>query len=327
VQSLNSLKTDVFQVDDHNFEQHALDTFAFQYSNNNIYREYVLQLGISQPEVKCLSDIPYLPIQFFKHHRVVSGVFDVPSVFHSSGTKGSTSKHYMEDLGFYKKVSTKIFQDFFGELKNSVVIGLLPSYLERGNSSLVFMVNHFIKISENPNSGFYLDNMQELVQRLHALSGAETTVHLFGVTFALQELASHHQLSLKHINIFETGGMKGRGKELIREELHQKLRSAFQTEHVFSEYGMTELLSQAYLKKEGLFHTPPWMRVSIRELYDPFVEAPKGKAGVIRVIDLANAHSCSFIETEDLGASYNDGFTVLGRMDNAELRGCNLLLS
>ena len=327
MRSLNSLKTDVFQVNDQNFERHALDTFAFQYSNNNIYREYVHQLGIKPQDVNCLADIPFLPIQFFKHHKVLSGDFDVSHVFQSSGTTGSTSKHYMEDLEFYKNVSAKIFTDLFGDLSNSVVIGLLPSYLERGNSSLVFMVDHFINVSANPNSGFYLNNLEELVQRLSSLSEEETTVHLFGVTFALLELASTHQISLKRLNIFETGGMKGRGKELIREELHKKLCSAFNIEHVFSEYGMTELLSQAYMNKTGLFRTPAWMRVSVRELYDPFVEAPQGKAGVIRVIDLANAHSCSFIETEDLGASYNDGFTVLGRMDNAELRGCNLLLS
>ena len=327
MRSLNSLKSDVFQVNEQNFEKHAIDTFIFQYNNNKIYQEYVNHLGIKPEIVKSLSDIPFLPIQFFKHHKVISGDFEIQHVFQSSGTTGSTSKHYMEDLDFYKNVSAKIFRDFFGELRNAVVIGLLPSYLERNNSSLVFMVDHFIQVSGNSFSGFYLNNLEELAKLLRYMSDKKADIHLFGVTFALLELASRQDLNVKDVKIFETGGMKGRGKELIREELHQKLRSAFCTEHIFSEYGMTELMSQAYMKKDGLFHTSPWMRVSIREVHDPFVEAPIEKSVIIRVIDLANAHSCSFIETEDLGARYEGGFKVLGRMDNAELRGCNLLLS
>lgn len=325
--TLNSLKSNLFHINEKNFEQHAIDTFHFQYNNNKIYRSYVEYLGIEPDEVTVSTKIPFLPIQFFKNHKVMSGDFDEKHVFHSSGTTGSTSKHYIEDLVFYKNNSSEIFTRFFGKLEGSVVIGLLPSYLERSNSSLVFMVDHFIKLSGNSASGFYLNNFDELAERIHSIDNSDIRIHLFGVTFALLEFASAYSLSLKNVNIFETGGMKGRGKEIIRTELHQKLKFAFSTENIFSEYGMTELLSQAYMNNKGFFQTPPWMKVQIRETHDPFVQAPNGKSGVICVIDLANIHSCSFIETQDLGIKHDAGFQVLGRMDNSELRGCNLILS
>lgn len=328
MQSLNSFKSSVFRINNQNFERHALELFQFQYYNNKTYREYVQYLGIHPEDVDTISKIPFLPIQFFKQHEIKNGTFTPEHVFESSGTSGaSTSKHYIEDLNYYKKISTHIFNSFFGEIKDTIIIGLLPSYLERNNSSLVYMVDQFINISSNSHSGFYLDDMELLEKKLKSLSKEKSTVFLFGVTFALLELAELYQFEIKNLNILETGGMKGRGKELIRDDLHQKLMKAFHTNNVFSEYGMTELLSQAYLQKDGFFHSPPWMKVSIREIHDPLSQAKEKQIGVIRVIDLANVHSCAFIETEDLGLQDGEGFKVIGRLDNSDLRGCNLLLS
>ena len=326
MQSLNSFKTNVFRINNQNFGRHALELFHFQYNNNKTYQEYVQHLNVRPGDVTTISKIPFLPIQFFKYHKVKTGNFSPQHMFESSGTTGSTSKHYIEDLGFYKNVSTKIFNSFFGEIDQSIIIGLLPSFLERDNSSLVYMVNHFMQKSKNSSSGFYLDNFEILAERLRSFSEKKLPVFLFGVTFALLEFAKRFQLDMKNLFILETGGMKGRGKELIREELHQILKGAFNTNFVFSEYGMTELLSQAYLQRDGLFHTPPWMRVLIREIHDPFSYAKKGQTGVIKVIDMANIHSCAFIETEDMGLLVRDGFKVIGRLDNSDLRGCNLLL-
>ena len=233
----------------------------------------------------------------------------------------------MEDLDFYKNVSRKIFVDCFGEIENSVILGLLPSYLERQNSSLVFMVDWFVQLSGHPSSGFYLNEYQSLMTMLQALDKTGETTFLFGVTFALLELAGIIEMPMENLHIIETGGMKGRGRELIREELHEKLKKGFGTRHIYSEYGMTELLSQAYMMNDGWFHTPPWMKILIREINDPFAMVKKGKTGVINIIDLANVHSCAFIATEDLGLAGDDGFKVLGRLDNSDMRGCNLLLS
>ncbi len=325
--SFNSFKSNVFRTNNQNFERHALELFNFQYANNAIYCKYVQGLNITPDDVTKIDEIPFLPIRFFKNHSIKTGNFTEQKIFESSGTTGNTSKHFIEDLDFYTKVSVEIFTSFFGDLENSVVIGLLPSYLERDNSSLVYMVNQFVKQSKNVHSGFYLDDMELLTQKLRLLSEHGFKVHFFGVTFALLELASRYSLDMENVCIFETGGMKGRGKELTREELHLKLMSAFNTNHVFSEYGMTELLSQAYLQKDGNFHAPPWMQIRIREVHDPFKYTQKGQAGVISVIDLANVHSCAFIETEDIGMLIGDGFKVLGRLDNSDLRGCNLLIT
>lgn len=326
--SLNSFKSNVFRINNQNFEQHALELFHFQYNNNKTYREYVQYLNVRPDDVKVIEKIPFLPIQFFKHHEIKTGNFTPQHVFESSGTSGgSTSKHYIEDLEYYKKISTHIFTSFFGRIEDSIIIGLLPSYLERNNSSLVYMVNQFINISTNDHSGFYLDNIDLLAKKLKSLTKEKTNVFLFGVTFALLELADLFQFDMNKLTILETGGMKGRGKELIREDLHQKLKRSFQTNKVSSEYGMTELLSQAYLQSDGFFHSPPWMKVTIREIHDPFTFAKDRQIGVINVIDLANVHSCAFIETEDLGLLDGYGFKVIGRLDNSDLRGCNLLLS
>lgn len=325
--SLNSLKSNVFHINNQNFGQHAIALFQFQYNNNKIYQKYVNHLGIRPQDVNHVNRIPFLPIKFFKSHIIQTGSFQKQHVFFSSGTMGATSKHYIDDLDYYRKVSTKIFSSFYGELEKSVVIGLLPSYLERDNSSLVYMVNHFIEKTGNPHSGFYLNNLDELVDKIRTISTEGSPIYLFGVTFALLQLAENYKIDVNSLHIFETGGMKGRGEELTREELHLKLRSAFNTKNIYSEYGMTELLSQAYMKSDGFFYTPPWMKVLIREIHDPFCDAEKGKTGVIKVIDMANVHSCAFIETEDLGINIGDGFKVLGRLDNSDMRGCNLLLS
>ena len=325
--SLNSLKSNVFNVNDQTFDYQALELFHYQFKNNKIYRDYVQYLGINPNKITSISQIPFLPIQFFKRHKITSGFFSPTHIFESSGTAGERSKHYIEDLTFYEKVSSQIFRSFFGELQEAVIIGLLPSYLERGNSSLVFMVNHFIEESKNIYSGFYLNNYNDLIETLDNLTNCDNPIFLFGVTFALLEFSKIFHQEIKNLKIIETGGMKGKGRELIREELHEKLSKSFKSHQIFSEYGMTELLSQAYLLKDGFFHTPPWMRVLIREIHDPFQYTENGQTGIINIIDLANVHSCAFIETEDLGMLHEDSFKVIGRLDNSDLRGCNLLVS
>lgn len=325
--SLNSLKSNVFHINNQNFDRHAIALFQFQYNNNKIYQKYVNHLGIRPQDVNHVKRIPFLPIRFFKSNIIKTGSFQKQHVFLSTGTTGTTSKHYIEDLEYYKKVSAKIFSSFYGELEKSVIIGLLPSYLERDNSSLVYMVNHFIEKSGNPHSGFYLKNLNELVDKIQSIATEGSPIYLFGVTFALLQLAANYKIDVNSLHILETGGMKGRGEELTREELHIKLRSAFNTKNIYSEYGMTELLSQAYMKRDGLFYAPPWMKVFVREIHDPFCYVEEGKTGVIKVIDMANVHSCAFVETEDLGINIGDGFNVLGRLDNSDIRGCNLLLS
>jgi hypothetical protein len=327
VNSLNSLQSQIFKINKQNFDRFALKLFQFQYDNNSVYRDYVQFLDIKLTDIDKVSKIPFLPIQFFKTHQIKTGEFIAEKIFESSGTTGTRSKHYIENTDFYKKISLQTFSSFFGDLNKAIVIGLLPSYLERKNSSLVYMVNHFIEQSNNDLSGFYLNNLDLPIEKLVSESEQGKKIFLFGVTFALLEMAKKQDVMLKNLVILETGGMKGRGRELIREELHEKLKSAFHTDVVYSEYGMTELLSQAYLKADGLFHTPPWMRIMIRDLHDPFHYLPYGRTGGVNVIDLANIHSCAFIETEDLGLNTASGFNVLGRSDNSELRGCNLLLS
>ncbi len=326
MQSLNSFKTNLFRINNQNFEQHALDLFRFQYKNNQVYRDYIRYLNINPADVDAIEKIPFLPIQFFKKHTIKTGDFKPVHAFTSSGTTGEKSAHFIEDLDFYKKVSAHIFTSFFGNLNQSVVLGLLPSYLERNDSSLVFMVNHFIEQSKNSNSGFYLHDLDVLAEKLKSLSKSREQIYLFGVTFALLDLAANFQIDNPNLVILETGGMKGTGRELIREDLHARLKKSFNKKEVFSEYGMTELLSQAYMKNNGLFYTPPWMKVFIREVHDPFCYAKNGQTGGINIIDLANAHSCAFIETEDLGIRFDSGFQVIGRLDNSDLRGCNLLL-
>ena len=327
MQSINSFQNKLFQVNNQNFDEAAIDLFKFQYENNGIYQSFVNHLAIDVTQVNSLSQIPFLPISFFKTQRITCGHFDEEQVFESSGTtQQNASKHYINDLKFYHQVSSKIFSNYFGGIQDSIIIGLLPSYLERMNSSLVSMVNHFIEISDRVESGFYLDDLDALVDKLNGLKRSTYPIYLFGVTFALLELATNYRFDLSNMVVLETGGMKGRGREMIREELHFELKKAFKTNRISSEYGMTELLSQAYMDQDGFFKTPPWMKVIIRDINDPFSYVQKGRSGAINVIDLANIHSCAFIETEDLGVMSEAGFRVLGRLDNSDMRGCNLLV-
>ena len=326
--TLNSFKSSVFNVNNQNFDAAAISLFKYQAANNIVYGNYINNLGIDIQSVKQPDQIPFLPIRFFKSQEIITGNFEAQATFLSSGTTAELrSKHMIEDLSYYKEVSRMIFTRFFGTLQNALVIGLLPSYLERNDSSLVFMVDHFIKTSQNEDSGFYLYDYDELIDKLKKIQNQDRQVFLFGVTFALLELAKYALPKLKDLHIIETGGMKGRGKELIRDELHTRLKNAFGVENIYSEYGMTELLSQAYLTSEHGFQSPPWMSIMIRDLHDPRDFVADGVTGGINVIDLANAHSCAFIETEDIGIKQNQSFQVMGRMDNSDVRGCNLMVS
>ena len=306
----------------------ALEVFQYQYQNTPVYQEFCDYLQRGPGDVSGIEQIPFMPIEFFKFKKVLPYHLEATSLFSSSGTTGiEPSKHYIHDLDLYRKSFRKTFQQFYGEIRNYCVVALLPSYLERKDSSLVFMVNDLIVRSENPSSGFFLNEYDELARILQKLSAKNTPVILIGVSFALLEMAEKYQLSLPNTTVIETGGMKGRRKEIIREELHQKLITAWGLSNVHSEYGMTELLSQAYSRESGLFHGPSWMRILIRDTEDPLKFLSAGKTGGINVIDLANIYSCSFLATQDLGKmSKEGGFEVLGRFDHSDVRGCNLMV-
>jgi phenylacetate-coenzyme A ligase PaaK-like adenylate-forming protein len=285
-------------------------------------------MKVEPQKVKTLQQIPFLPIQFFKTHSVVSNTTPVQNTFTSSGTTGlTTSKHLVTDTSIYEESYQKGFSQFYGNIENYVVLALLPSYLEREGSSLIYMVEDLIQLSNHPESGFYLHDHDALIQKLIELDEAGQNVILIGVTFALLDLIEKHQFKLKNTIIMETGGMKGRRKEMIREELHQQLCKGFGVAAIHSEYGMTELLSQAYSLGEGVFECPSWIQILIRDTEDALTYIPQGKTGGINVIDLANINSCSFIATQDLGKKNpNNSFEVLGRFDNSDIRGCNLMV-
>jgi len=310
------------------FEKMALEIFQFQANNNLVYKEFLTYLQTDIPSVKNISEIPFLPIQFFKSHKVFSSEESIQRIFLSSGTTGNEqSKHFVTDLSIYEESFTKGFEHFYGPIEDFVVLALLPSYMERDGSSLIYMVNDFIQKSKNEKSGFYLNNLEELAQNLEELDKNNEKVLLIGVSFALLDLVEKYKFQLKNTIVMETGGMKGRRKELIREELHQILRDGFGVENIHSEYGMTELLSQAYSKGNGIFECPPWMKILTRDTEDALTVLPEGKSGGINIIDLANSNSCSFIATQDLGKTYPNGlFEVLGRFDNSDIRGCNLMV-
>jgi phenylacetate-coenzyme A ligase PaaK-like adenylate-forming protein len=310
------------------FEKTALKVFRFQYENNLVYREFCDLLKTDVQEVKSLEQIPFLPIQFFKTHNVVSNSDPIQETFTSSGTTGSiTSKHLVTDISLYETSYQNGFSQFYGALENYVILALLPSYLEREGSSLVYMVNDMIALSKHQDSGFYLNHQNELIDKLKALDQSGQNVILIGVTYALLDLIESHPLELKNTFIMETGGMKGRRKEMIREELHEQLCKGFGVTVIHSEYGMTELLSQAYSLGNGVFECPSWMHVLIRDTEDALTYLPQGKTGGINVIDLANINSCSFIATQDLGKKNpNNSFEVLGRFDHSDIRGCNLMV-
>ncbi|MGA9591178.1 MAG: acyl transferase [Salegentibacter sp.] len=310
------------------FLEVTLQVFRFQYKNNHIYRKFCDLLGRNPGNVEELTKIPFLPIEFFKTHSILSSEEPVQITFTSSGTTGSTtSRHLVTDLSLYERSFQKAFENFYGQTGDLVILALLPSYLERQGSSLIYMAEALIKKSEQPESGFYLHNLEELQQKLTALDKAGKKILLIGVSFALLDLVEKHQFQLKNTIVMETGGMKGRRKEMIRHELHSVLKKGFGVDQIHSEYGMTELLSQAYSHGNGSFECPPWMKLLIRDPEDALNLLPQGKTGGINVIDLANLNSCSFIATQDLGKQLNQKETeILGRFDNSDIRGCNLLI-
>ncbi|APQ17002.1 LuxE/PaaK family acyltransferase [Maribacter hydrothermalis] len=310
------------------FLSHALRIFNFQYNNNSVYQSFCNHLNVEPKKVKTLEQIPFLPIEFFKSKNVVSTNQKAEIIFTSSGTTGSeTSKHYVTDLSLYEESYLNAFIHFYGPVADYCIIALLPSYLERTGSSLIYMAQDLITKSKHPNSGFFLNEYDKLYQLLIELQKSKTKILIIGVSFALLEFTEQYQLSLKNTVVMETGGMKGRRKEIVRQELHQLLTNGFGVSEIHSEYGMTELLSQAYSKGNGVFNCPAWMKILVRDTEDPLTYLNTGKSGGINVIDLANINSCSFIATQDLGKIYEDGsFEIIGRFDNSDIRGCNLMV-
>ena len=310
------------------FEQLALQVFKHQFENNRVYRSFCDLLYKHPSDVKTIKEIPFLPIQFFKSHKVISSQEVTQETFSSSGTtRQTTSKHFVTDISLYEQSFRDGFKYFYGNIEDYVVLALLPSYLERDGSSLIYMVNDMINNSKQPESGFYLDDLESLKNILIDLESRNKKTLLIGVSFALLDFVERYQLKLNNTIVMETGGMKGKRKELIRTELHEILKQGFGVNTIHSEYGMTELLSQAYSKGNSLFKSPPWMQILSRDTEDALTIQPHGKTGGINIIDLANINSCAFIATQDLGKVYKDGsFEVLGRFDNSDIRGCNLMV-
>lgn len=310
------------------FEAAALEVFRRQYKHVSAYRAYCDAMECNPQNTKTVEQIPFIPVEFFKTQRLLADDVEESLVFSSSGTTGQQpSLHYIADVGIYEESFTRTFESIFGPVENLCILALLPAYLERQGSSLIHMVDTLITKSGHPDSGFYLHDHDALARQLYRQEENQQPTLLIGVSFALLDLLEHYSFSLKYTKVMETGGMKGRRKEMIREELHAQLQLGFGLSHIHSEYGMTELLSQAYSEGQGLFTTPPWMKVLIRDVYDPGAYVEVGKSGGINIIDLANIHSCAFISTMDLGRIQQNGqFEVLGRFDNSELRGCNLMV-
>lgn len=316
------------------FAKKALEIFRFQSVHNRVYKKYIQQIGTNTNEVKNIFKIPFLPIEFFKTHKVVSSPGEISVVFFSSGTSGTKrSRHYVHNISFYEKSFCKCFELFYGNAKQYTILALLPGYYENKNSSLVYMIKGLISRSNNKYSGFYNPKDENIIQIMHSLLENKQKVILFGVSFALLDFSISFPLQMAKENkrklvVMETGGMKNKRKEIIREELHNMLCEKFRVKKIHSEYGMTELLSQAYSKGKGIFKCPPWMCAFVRDVNDPFRILPPGKTGALNIIDLANIYSCSFIATQDIGKIYPDGsFEVLGRIDNSDMRGCNLMVT
>ena len=322
------LQENIFNISSQEeFNSLALEVFRFQFKNNKVYRSFCDLLYVHPSDVVSVEQIPFLPISFFKTRKVLSSD-SVPQItFSSSGTTGSiTSKHHVTDIEVYKESYIKGFHEFYNKIEDYVVLALLPSYLEREGSSLIYMVDDLIKKSKRPESGFYLNNLDEIKEQLIELDKSGQKVLLIGVSFALLDLIEKYQFNLQNTVVMETGGMKGRRKEIIRPELHELLKKGFGVSKIHSEYGMTELLSQAYSKGNGIFNCPPWMKVFTRELEDPLQVQSGNKTGGINIIDLANINSCSFIATQDLGKKFSDdSFEIIGRFDHSDIRGCNLM--
>lgn len=310
------------------FDQLTLEIFQYQSENNTVYKQFLAFLKFDTTSVKKIRDIPFLPIEFFKQFKVVTGKSESQEIFLSSGTTGSVqSKHFVTDLSVYEESYLKSFELFYGPIKDYTMLALLPSYQEREGSSLIYMVADLINKTNKPDSGFYLNDIDTLAKKLNDLNAKGSKILLIGVTYALLDLIEKYQFNLQKAIVMETGGMKGKRREMVREELHNKLCKGFGVTEIHSEYGMTELLSQAYSMGNGIFETPPWMKILIRDTEDAFTYLPNFKSGGINVIDLANYNSCSFIATQDLGKLHSDNtFEVLGRFDHSDIRGCNLLI-
>jgi len=323
---LNTFINKIFNcTNDATFEKLALEIFDFQMENNPIYSAYAAIILKGEDPIN-IYEIPFLPIKFFKTEQIICQGQAIEEIFLSSGTTGEQSKHLVSNIELYKSSFQKAFQLFYGDITDYCILALLPSHKEREGSSLIYMVDDLIKKSKHPQSNYYLNNYKELATTLKELESKKQKTILFGVTYALLDLAEEFPQKLEHIIIMETGGMKGQRKELLKEEIHSILKHSFAAENIHSEYGMTELLSQGYSQGNNIFKTPPWMKILTRDVNDPLTII-SNKTGGINVIDLANIFSCPFIATQDLGRTFDDGsFSVLGRFNNADIRGCNLLV-
>ena len=326
--TFKGFESKLYSVNEYSFEGIALDLFRIQANDNPVYRQFLHCLSVDITAIQTLDQIPYLPITFFKTHNVKTGSWLEETFYTSSGTTGSvSSKHCIRDEKFYLRHAQRNFELFFGPLSDYHFLAVLPSYQEREGSSLIAMIQHFITESKSPHSAFYLNNQDQLVADIENLQDSTRKIILWGVSFALLDLVEKYSINLRNGLVIETGGMKGKRKEMTRRELHNILKHGFQVSTIFSEYGMTELLSQAYSINSERFSLPPWMKVLGRELSDPFHKGLQNESAGINIVDLANWNSISFIETEDIGKVYSDGtFEILGRMDNSDVRGCNLMV-
>lgn len=326
---LAKIENEIFKIQSpEDFNVLSIKIFRFQANNNFVYKSFIDNLGINPINVKKISDIPFLPIEAFKNHEVKSGDFNPEEIFYSSGTTGQErSRHLIKKLKLYSNSYIEGFRYFYGDEKNYCTLALLPSYLDRTGSSLIFMVNDIINRSKYAESGFYKDELNDLFNTLKTNESKNIPTLLIGVSFALLDFCEKFDLPLKNTIVMETGGMKGKRKELIRKDLHAQIKHKLHINEVHSEYGMTELLSQAYSKGNGIFECPPWMKIFIRDTHDPLSFEKEGHIGGINVIDLANIYSCSFIATKDLGKVIGKNkYEILGRFDNSDIRGCNLLV-
>ncbi|MBB6269597.1 phenylacetate-coenzyme A ligase PaaK-like adenylate-forming protein [Pedobacter cryoconitis] len=326
---MKTLIPQIFSIrDEEQFNEAALAIFKYQAEFCVPYHQFITNLNIKADQITRVADIPYLPISFFKSHTVVSNTEKEEIIFSSSGTTGQIqSKHLVTDLKVYEDSFNKAFEQFYGKIEDTCLLALLPSYLERDGSSLIYMIDALLNQSKHPDSGYFLHNHEELFNKLNTLKAAGQKTILIGVTYALLDFLELYQLNFPELTVMETGGMKGKRKEMVREELHEILTSGFGVDVIHSEYGMTELLSQAYSSGNGVFDCPNWMKIVLRDTNDPLTLLNSNQTGGINIIDLANINSCSFIATQDLGRLLPGGsFEVLGRFDNADIRGCNLLV-
>lgn len=327
--NLENISNQIFKINDElSFQEVSMQIFRMQSKHNLVYKKYLENLNVKAEEIHSINEIPFLPIEFFKNHKVILEGLDSEIIFNSSGTSGmAPSQHFVADTKIYEESFIKGFNHFFGPINDYCVLALLPSYLEREGSSLIYMTDHLIRLSENEHSGFFLNNLSELADVIHSKALCDKKILLLGVTYALLDLAENYSIKKPELIVMETGGMKGQRKEMVREELHAILGEKLGLKQIYSEYGMTELLSQAYSVGQGIFKTPAWMKVMIRDANDPLSLLDDEQSGGINIIDLANINSCSFLMTQDLGKKYADGsFEVLGRFDSSDVRGCNLLV-